>query len=481
MSENTQENKVAYKRYPSNHEAEQYVLCCILIDGDVAATIIPEMDENFFYNKTHKNIFTTMKKLQGKNVTIDVITVYDQMVKDNNADVDILKYLSDLSQVTPSAVNYRDFFNILHRDMVMRELIRIGNLIAEDAYKSDDEEASLRQAETLIYDIGTKGIAAGQGLEHVQRPGERYIDRLLKLRKDANSVKGLKTYYEIFDKTTNGLQPGALIILAARPSVGKTAFALNLVANLVRNGNTKATVAMFCLEMSREDLVQRLLAINTDVSMGALSSARISDEDYDRLWEAHVAESDCNIYLDYNSGATPGYIASQCRRLRSVSPSKKLDLVIIDYLQLMGNDRSNRNSSRQNDVSEISRSLKNMAMDLGCPVIALSQMSRSIEERDDKSPKLSDLRESGAIEQDADMVLFLSRENEEDKTAALSNMIIDIAKHRNGELKKIRYVFEGAHVRFKESPNQNVDNLDYGSNPKKAKKKFVPDSPGEIE
>ncbi len=480
MSE-TQENKVAYKRYPSNNEAEQYILCCILIDGDVAATVIPEMDESFFYNKIHKRIFETMKKLQIKNIAIDVIKVYDLMVKENNADIDILKYLTELSQITPSAVNYRDFFDILHRDMIMRELISVGNTIVEDAYKSTDEENSLRQAETLIYKLTTKGIAVGQGLEHVAKPGDRYIKRLLQLRKDANSVKGLRTYYDIFDKTTNGLQPGSLVILAARPSVGKTAFALNLVANLIRNGNQNATVALFCLEMSREDLVQRLLSINTDITMGNLSSARITDEDYDRLWDAHVAESDCNIYLDYNSSATPAYISSQCRRLRSQSSSKKLDLVIIDYLQLMSNDKSNRNSSRQTDVSDMSRALKNMAMDLQCPVIALSQMSRSIEARDDKSPKLSDLRESGSIEQDADMVMFLSRENEEEKGAALSNMILDIQKHRNGECKKIRYVFEGAHVRFKESSNQNMDNLDFTVS--KPKKKFPsnPDSPGEIQ
>lgn len=460
------EKKVAYRRYPSNNEAEQYVLCCILIDGDVAATVIPEMNEKFFFNAVHQKIFTTMQKLQSQNVSIDVITVYDSMIKTNQSEVDILRYLTELSQITPSAVNYRDFFNILHRDMVMRELIKIGNAIAEDAYTSENEEESLRKAETLIYDIGSKGLESGQGLEHVSKPGQRYIDRLIKLRKDASAIKGLRTYYDIFDKTTNGLQPGSLVILAARPSVGKTAFALNLVANLVRNRNTNATVALFCLEMSREDLVQRLLAINTDVTMNSLSSARITDEDYDRLWDAHVAESDCNIYLDYNSGATPGYIASQCRRLRSQSPNKKLDLVIIDYLQLMGNDKSKRDATRQNDVSDISRALKNMAMDLGCPVIALSQMSRSIEGRDDKEPKLSDLRESGAIEQDADMVLFLSRENEDDKRAAMSHMIIDIAKHRNGELKKIRYVWEGAHVRFTEAPasNQNFDSINlYGS------------------
>ena len=469
MSE-TNENKLAVKRYPSNNEAEQYLLCCMLIDGDVASTVIPEMEENFFFNATHRKIFRAMQKLYAQNVSIDAITVYDVIVKENQSDVDILKYLTDLSQITPSAVNYRDFFNILHRDMVMRSLIRIGNAIAEDAYKSDDAEKSLRNAETLIYDLGTKGLGVNSGLEHIAKPGQRYIERLLTMRKDINSVKGLKTYYDIFDKVTNGLQAGSLIILAARPSVGKTAFALNLVANMIRNQNESATIALFCLEMSREDLVQRLLAINTDVTMDALSSARFNDEQYDELWNAHSQASKCQVYLDYNSGASPAYISSQCRRLRSQSANKKIDLVIIDYLQLMNNDKS-RGESRQNDVAEMSRNLKNMAMDLGCPVIALSQMSRSIEQRDDKEPKLSDLRESGSIEQDADMVLFLSRENEEDKGAPVSHMIIDIAKHRNGELKKIRYVWEGAHVRFTEAPpsNQNFDNAVYANNKNKKK------------
>ena len=466
----TNENKLAVKRYPSNNEAEQYLLCCMLIDGDVASTVIPEMEENFFFNATHRKIFRAMQKLYAQNVSIDAITVYDVIVKENQSDVDILKYLTDLSQITPSAVNYRDFFNILHRDMVMRSLIRIGNAIAEDAYKSDDAEKSLRNAETLIYDLGTKGLGVNSGLEHIAKPGQRYIERLLTMRKDINSVKGLKTYYDIFDKVTNGLQAGSLIILAARPSVGKTAFALNLVANMIRNQNESATIALFCLEMSREDLVQRLLAINTDVTMDALSSARFNDEQYDELWNAHSQASKCQVYLDYNSGASPAYISSQCRRLRSQSANKKIDLVIIDYLQLMNNDKS-RGESRQNDVAEMSRNLKNMAMDLGCPVIALSQMSRSIEQRDDKEPKLSDLRESGSIEQDADMVLFLSRENEEDKGAPVSHMIIDIAKHRNGELKKIRYVWEGAHVRFTEAPpsNQNFDNAVYANNKNKKK------------
>ena len=466
----TNENKLAVKRYPSNNEAEQYLLCCMLIDGDVASTVIPEMEENFFFNATHRKIFRAMQKLYAQNVSIDAITVYDVIVKENQSDVDILKYLTDLSQITPSAVNYRDFFNILHRDMVMRSLIRIGNAIAEDAYKSDDAEKSLRNAETLIYDLGTKGLGVNSGLEHIAKPGQRYIERLLTMRKDINSVKGLKTYYDIFDKVTNGLQAGSLIILAARPSVGKTAFALNLVANMIRNQNESATIALFCLEMSREDLVQRLLAINTDVTMDALSSARFNDEQYDELWNAHSQASKCQVYLDYNSGASPAYISSQCRRLRSQSANKNIDLVIIDYLQLMNNDKS-RGESRQNDVAEMSRNLKNMAMDLGCPVIALSQMSRSIEQRDDKEPKLSDLRESGSIEQDADMVLFLSRENEEDKGAPVSHMIIDIAKHRNGELKKIRYVWEGAHVRFTEAPpsNQNFDNAVYANNKNKKK------------
>ena len=216
---------------------------------------------------------------------------------------------------------------------------------------------------------------------------------------------------------------------------------------------------MFSLEMPSEQLVQRILATNTDIGMHEYSTGQIDEDSMQEVWNAHTELGGSKIFVESVSMQTPGNIASRCRQLKAGEGGGKLDLVVIDYLQLMANDKDKerRSSTRQTDVSDISRMLKVMAMELECPVIALSQMSRSIEGRtgDDKQPRLSDLRESGAIEQDADMVMFLSRENEAEKIRESSNIILDIAKHRNGELKKIRYVFEGAHVRFTESEDQS--------------------------
>ncbi len=449
------ENKQGYRQYPNNFGAEQYVLCCMLIDGEVLADVAPTINSDYFYNPRHKTIFEAAQSLFNKGVSVNVITVNDVLTKTNKTDIDMLGYLTDLSQITPSAVNYRDHLNILRRDMIMRRLIAISKEIAEDAYTSQDADQSVNNAERLVYGINLAATASG--LEHIEAPSSRFLRRLEQMAINPSARKGLCTHFPIFDKITNGLQPSSLIILAARPSVGKTSFALNIISNIIKE-HEDAVVAMFSLEMSAEQLVQRILASNTGVDMGKLSSARLSESDQSELWSAHVEASNCRIYFDSTSMQTPGNIASKCRRLKSMTADKRLDLVIVDYLQLMANDKDKirSSSSRQTDVSDISRMMKIMAMELQCPVIALSQMSRSIEGRDDKQPRLSDLRESGAIEQDADMVMFLSRENEEEKTKEACNIILDIAKHRNGELAQIRYVWEGRHVRFTESSDQTM-------------------------
>ena len=440
------ENKQGYRQYPNNFGAEQYVLCCMLIDGEVLADVAPTINSDYFYNPRHKTIFEAAQSLFNKGVSVNVITVNDVLTKTNKTDIDMLGYLTDLSQITPSAVNYRDHLNILRRDMIMRRLIAISKEIAEDAYTSQDADQSVNNAERLVYGINLAATASG--LEHIEAPSSRFLRRLEQMAINPSARKGLRTHFPIFDKITNGLQPSNLIILAARPSVGKTSFALNIISNIIKE-HEDAVVAMFSLEMSAEQLVQRILASNTGVDMGKLSSARLSESDQSELWSAHVEASNCRIYFDSTSMQTPGNIASKCRRLKSMTADKRLDLVIVDYLQLMANDKDKirSSSSRQTDVSDISRMMKIMAMELQCPVI---------EGRDDKQPRLSDLRESGAIEQDADMVMFLSRENEEEKTKEACNIILDIAKHRNGELAQIRYVWEGRHVRFTESSDQTM-------------------------
>ena len=451
------EVKKAPRQYPNNFEAEQYVLCCFLIDGSTVQDHIKDVTEDHFYSPRHKAIFRAISYLADKGVSVNVITVNDRIAKEQSGDINTLEYLTELASVTPGAVNIRDYIKILERDMIMRKLIEIGNTITEDAYVSDDASASVTRAEQLIYALSNKTNTKGQ-LEHISSASQRFLARLEKLGSDPDALKGLETGYPRLDRVTNGLQPNSLIILAARPSVGKTAFVLNIIANIIRKKSNKV-VAMFSLEMPSEQLVQRILATNTDIGMHEYSTGQIDEDSMQEVWNAHTELGGSKIFVESVSMQTPGNIASRCRQLKAGEGGGKLDLVVIDYLQLMANDKDKerRSSTRQTDVSDISRMLKVMAMELECPVIALSQMSRSIEGRtgDDKQPRLSDLRESGAIEQDADMVMFLSRENEAEKIRESSNIILDIAKHRNGELKKIRYVFEGPHVRFTESEDQS--------------------------
>ncbi len=452
MSEN--EVKKPIRQYPNNFDAEQYVLCCFLIDGQAFDSFSKKVTEDYFYAPKHKTIFRAIAALSNKGTPINVITVNDLISKEKAGDIDTLEYLTELAEVTPGAVNVSDYVKILERDMVMRKLIDIGKSIIEDAYTSLDANASVTHAEQLIYGLSTKTTAKGQ-LEHISEPSKRFLARLELLSSNPGALRGLETGYPRLDRVTNGLQPNSLIILAARPSVGKTAFVLNIIANIIRAKSEKV-IAMFSLEMPSEQLVQRILATNTDIGMHEYSTGRVSDDDVHNIWQAHTELGKSKVFIESVSMQTPGNIASRCRQLKAGEGGGRLDLVIIDYLQLMANDKEKerRSSTRQTDVSDISRMLKIMSMELECPVIALSQMSRGIEGRDDKEPRLSDLRESGAIEQDADMVMFLSREDDSEKTKERSNIILDIAKHRNGELKKIRYVFEGAHVRFTEADDQ---------------------------
>ena len=451
------EVKKAPRQYPNNFEAEQYVLCCFLIDGTVVQDHVKDVNEDYFYSPRHKAICRAIMQLADKGSVVNVVTVNDRLSKDKSGDINTLEYLTELAEITPGAVNITDYIRILERDMIMRKLIEIGNTITEDAYVSDDASASVTRAEQLIYALSNKTNTKGQ-LEHISSASQRFLARLEKLGSDPDALKGLETGYPRLDRVTNGLQPNSLIILAARPSVGKTAFVLNIIANIIRKKSGKV-VAMFSLEMPSEQLVQRILATNTDIGMHEYSTGQIDEDSMQEVWNAHTELGGSKIFVESVSMQTPGNIASRCRQLKAGEGGGKLDLVVIDYLQLMANDKDKerRSSTRQTDVSDISRMLKVMAMELECPVIALSQMSRSIEGRtgDDKQPRLSDLRESGAIEQDADMVMFLSRENEAEKIRESSNIILDIAKHRNGELKKIRYVFEGPHVRFAESEDQS--------------------------
>lgn len=453
MPEKNNEQPKSIKVYPNNYEAEQSLLCCILLDGVAAGDLLPSLQPELFYNDRHRRIFDACRKLFASNTAVDVITVNDRIEQDKNTDLNMLDYLVELTEMLPSAANYREYVAILKRDFMHREIIRICNETIEMAYANKDYKDTLTAIEEKIYKLNSSTHRSE--LVHISEASGQVVARIDALCRDKNSFRGLMTKFPRFDRITNGLQKGSLIILAARPSVGKTSFALNIVSNIASQAGSAAVMAVFSLEMPSVQLAQRLLSDVGSIPMNSLSKGTTQDREQEALIAAHSKISASKVYVDDTALASPGDIFSKCRRLYAAE--KRIDLVVIDYLQLMKGDTVRSSDSKQNEISDISRMMKILAKEMNCPVLVLSQMSRGIENRDDKTPKLSDLRESGAIEQDADIVLFLSRENENDKVMGNYRVFLDIAKHRNGELGVIRYNWEGQYVRFSESEDQYIN------------------------
>ncbi len=449
QEKNKREVAPQVKTFPNSFEAEQCVLCCLLIDGNVSGEYLTKIAPEAFYNKLNRKIFDAMLEVDKAQMSVDIIAVNDFLEKKGERDV--LTYLTELASLLPSGANCQQYVKIITRDMILREVITRCNTIIEDAYNSTDEEATLRNAEKLIFDISNK--LTSSALVHISSPAATLIDRMDALAKDKNAFRGIMTGFPRFDRLTNGLQKGDLIILAARPSVGKTAFALNIVANIAKRKDEKRVIAIYSLEMPATQIAQRMLSNMSNVNMNELNTGELVGSSHKSLWEMTKTLSDSRIFINDSSVVTPKDVLNQCRKLCcSGKGFTSLDLVVIDYLGLMDNGDKRRDQNRQQDVSDMSRMMKIAAKELNCPVLLLSQMSRGIENRTDKTPMLSDLRESGAIEQDADIVMFLSREIEGDKE---SPILLNVAKHRNGELDQIRFDWQGAYMRFTESENQS--------------------------
>lgn len=445
-------DKKQVRRFPNNFEAEQSLLCCMLIDSDAAREVLSVLPEDGFYNTVNRNVYSAMRTLYKKGDAVDFINVYDAMQSAGTADDTTLDYLTTLNNLFPSAVHYKQYKKILVRDMVLRNVIKAGESIIDEAYENSDEDEVIRKAEKLVYDL-SKDMRTG-GLVHVSDPAAEVLNRIDTLMSDSGALRGLNTGFRRFDKVTNGLQNGNLIILAARPSVGKTAFALNIVANTVKNSKTPKCIAVFSLEMASREIAQRLISNMGGISMNDMNSASFRGDGQTRLWKVIKTLSETKIYINDSSLITPQEVLSQCRKLSAEQPSGRVDLVVVDYLQLMSSGSSTRGEdNRQQEIARMSRLMKVIARELNCPVILLSQMSRGIERRETKTPQLSDLRESGAIEQDADIVMFLYREFEEEKHA--SPIILDLQKHRNGELARIRLSWQGEIMTFTESDDQH--------------------------
>ena len=441
--------KAEAKIMPNNLEVEQAILGCVLIDNDASVNIISKIHDYDFYSITHKTIFNAICSLYAKNINIDILTLTDELEQKGQLEsVGGVSYLTELTNAVPSAANHENYINILKRDSTNRQLIEACGQIIDKAYTNEGGEDVLALAEKNIYDIGEKGQTSG--FVTIKDSLSSVIDKLEIIHKDSGSLRGLTTGFFKLDEITNGLQKSDMILIAARPGVGKTSLAMNIVTNAALEAGAKC--ACFSLEMSADQLAQRMLFSIANVDMGKGLKGDLDQTDWTKIWKANKKLVETQIYIDDGSLNTPSKILSKCRKLKR---ERGLDLVMIDYLQLMSGDTKSDN--RQTEVSEISRKLKVLAKELNVPVIVLSQLSRAVEQRTSHRPVLSDLRESGAIEQDADMVIFIHKKemyNEDGQPIAEENASKDyeaeliIAKHRNGTLGSVFLGWKGSRVSF---------------------------------
>ncbi len=433
------------KTMPHDINAEQNVLGSILLDSDLIGDVLDVItyDEEF-YHEAHREIFRTVKYLFSEGKTVDLITVSDELTKNKLLDVvGGFEYLTELSDVGTLISNVSNHARIIHEKFILRRLIKTATEIVDKGYDNAEAEALIEEAESGIFEISqNKNKKSFQGMSDLL---ETTYNNIVRLNEDPNALTGLPTGFEALDEKTAGLQKSDLILLAARPSMGKTAFALNLCQNAaVKEGKS---VAIFSLEMAADQLVQRMLAAQSLVSIGDIRTGTIEEDDWFKLARSSAQLSEAKVFIDDTPGITVAEIRSKCRRLKM---NHGLDMIMIDYLQLMSG--SGKQENRQQEISTISRSLKQIAREMQCPVLALSQLSRASELRADHRPILSDLRESGAIEQDADLVMFLYRdeyynpETVDEKLKGIGEVII--AKQRNGETGKVYLAWLGKYQKY---------------------------------
>ena len=436
-----------YKIMPHSIEAEQAVLGSVLIDNMCQTEIMSLLKANDFYSDAHKNIFEAMGKIFNKNIPIDFVTVVEELERSKKIEsVGGVDYITYLSNVVPSAVNFKYYADIVKANSIRRMLIKGGQNIIEKAYSDEDKEDVLSFAESEVFAISEKEETST--LEHIGRPNgalKEVVDKFDKIAKDPNALRGLPTGFKDFDAITNGLQKSDLILLAARPSVGKTSFAMNIMTNIALSGKT---CAIFSLEMPKTQLAQRALCSISKVPMAKALNGKMQADEWKRIWAGTKKLEGAKLFIDDSSMTTPATLLSKCRRL--IAKEGSLDVVMVDYLQLMKSE-GRPSDSRQNEVSAISRNLKIAAKELNVPIIVLSQLSRDIEKREGHRPQLSDLRDSGAIEQDADIVMFLhnpERYNDIPSNDEPGVVELILAKHRNGQIGSVKLRWVGQYTTF---------------------------------
>ncbi len=435
------ETTVVERLPPHNVEAEQSVLGSLLIDRDAIIKVAAYLKSDDFYIHANGSIYQAVLDLYNKREPTDFITLSDELDRRGLLDdIGGVTYLSSLLNTVPTAVHVEYYGRIVERQATRRRLIDAGTRIVGIGFQDEVEtEDALDAAECELFDVSQKRQT--KDFQSISDVIDRYFDQIDYLQQHRGDVVGVPTDYKDLDQLTGGLQRSDLLILAARPSMGKTAFALGVAYGAaVQHGRS---VGIFSLEMSADQLVQRLLATETGVDSHRLRLGMIDDTEWDRISRAFGRLSEANIFIDDSANASIMDVRSKARRLQA---EKGLDLLIIDYLQLMSGRRS---ENRVQEISEISRGLKGLARELNIPVVALSQLSRAVETRSDHRPMLSDLRESGSIEQDADIVMFIYRDEKYDENSDKKGIAeLIVAKHRNGPVGSINLRFFEQTARF---------------------------------
>ena len=442
---------------PHSVEAEQSLLGGLLIDNEALDKITDIVTVIDFYRHDHQLIFQHIVKVIDANQPADIVTVGESLEKNAElAGVGGLAYLGLLSENTPTSANIKGYASIVRERSIMRSLVQVGSDIAENAYAPQGRDAQelLDESEAKIFKIAESGKRENIGFEDIQHLLPRVIENVEERMENGSDIIGVASGFTDLDKMTSGLQPGDLIIIAGRPSMGKTSLALNIAENVAID--KKLPVAVFSMEMASSQLTTRLIGSVGKVDQHKMRTGQLDDDDWEKLTDALGQLNEAPIHIDEGSALNSYEVRARARRLQR--QTGQLGLIVIDYIQLMAAPSGKQGENRATEISEISRSLKALAKELNAPVVVLSQLNRSLEQRPDKRPVMSDLRESGAIEQDADVILFIYRDevyNPESADKGLAEIIV--AKQRNGPIGRVKLTFLGQYTRFENYAGLNYD------------------------
>lgn len=444
---------------PHSVQAEQSVLGGLMLDNQTWDTVADRVSDKDFYRRDHRLIFQAIRILADRQEPFDVVTLSEILAKTNELnDAGGLAYLGLLAKETPSAANIAAYADIVRERSVLRQLIHVGTEISQSAFQPEGREVAelLDEAESRVFEIAEQKAKGASGFEPIKGLLTKAVDRIQELFQNQDEVTGVSSGFTDFDGKTSGLQPSDLIIVAGRPSMGKTTFAMNMAENVAVK--TDLPVAVFSMEMPGEQLAMRMMSSLGRIDQHKVRTGNLGEDEWPRMTSALNILSEAKLFIDDTPALTPVEVRARARRL--AREHGQLGLIVLDYLQLM--QCPGKGDNRTAEISEISRSLKGLAKELNVPVVALSQLNRNLEQRPNKRPVMSDLRESGSIEQDADVIVFIYRDevyNEDSADKGTAEIII--GKQRNGPIGTVRMTFLGQYTRFEDFAHATYDDEDY--------------------